>query len=92
MTHKWELLSIPDVAVIYGAHKDIGQDDTDILIDLKPDGIVEAGRADEIPVEAPRQQAHALIVARATEDVAEDRACVIREAENRNTREKWEYP
>ena len=92
LAHEWELLPVPEVAVVDSAHQDVGEDDADVLVDLEPDRVVQAARADEVPVERPRQQAHALVVARATEDVAEHQALVVREAENGNTGEEREYP
>lgn len=92
LAHERELLRVPDVPVVNGAHQDVGQDDTNILVDLEPDGAVQTRRADEIPVERPRQQAHALIVARAAENVAEHQAVVVREAEDRDSGEQWEDP
>ena len=92
MRHEGEILRPPKVAIVDAGHQNIRQEDTDILVDLEPERAVQAGRADEVPVEAPGQEAHALVVTRATEDVAEHGAGVVREAEDRNAGEERENP
>ena len=62
LTHERELLCIPQVSIIHGAHQDIGEEDTDILVNLQPKRVVEAIGTDKVPVEAPTEQSHSLIV------------------------------
>ena len=72
------MLCIPQVAVVHSRHQNVGEQDTDVLVELEPEGRPEAGTADEVPVEAPREKAHALVVTASTEDVAENKVRVIR--------------
>ncbi len=74
LTHEWERLSVPQITVVYSTHKDIREYDTDVLVDLKPQGVVETCRTDEVPVKRPRQKTHSFVVAGAAEDITEDRA------------------
>ena len=53
LAHERELLRLPQIAVIHRTHEYIGQYDTDVLVNLKPDGVVETWGANEVPVEAP---------------------------------------
>ncbi len=92
LAHEWEGLSVPEVAVVHRAHEDISQDDTDILVDLEPQRVEQAVRTDEIPVKGPGKESHALVVARTSEDVAEHRAVVVGQAEDRDTGEQGEDP
>ena len=87
MAHKRERLSIPQVAIVYSAHKDICEDDPYVLVDLEPDGIVETLGADEIPVERPGEETHPLIITGASKDVTEDCAAIIGKAEDGYARE-----
>lgn len=86
------MLRIPQVSIVDRAHEDVGQQNTNILVDLEPDRVVQALRADQVPIEAPREEAHPFVVASSAEDVAEHGAAVVRKAKDRHTRQKWEDP
>ena len=92
LRHEGEVLCPPEVAIVHTSHEDVREEDADVLVNLEPEGVEQAVRADEVPVEAPGQEAHALVVTRATEDVAEHGAGVVREAEDRNAGEERENP
>ena len=92
LRHEGEVLGAPQVAVVDRGHKDVGKEDTDGLVNLEPDLVEQTVAADQVPIEAPREQTHALVVRRATEDVPEHGAVVIRQAEDRDTSEQREYP
>ena len=92
MAHERELLGVPEISIIYGTHKDIREDDTNILIDLQPQRVVKAGRSDQVPVQTPREKTHALIVTRTAEYVAEDGVVVVGQTEDRETGKQGEYP
>ena len=92
LTHKREVLCPPEVAVVHASHQDVSEEDADILVDLEPDRVEQAAATDQVPVEAPREQPHALVVACAAEDVSEHDAVVVREAENRHAGEDGKYP
>ena len=55
LAHEREILSTPDVAVVDTSHQDVGEADTDVLIDLEPKGVEQAVTADKVPVETPRE-------------------------------------
>ena len=92
MRHEREGLGVPQVTVVNTGHEDVGQEDTDVLVDLEPDRVVQAWRTNQVPVEAPREETHALVVASATEDVAEHLVGVVGQTENRNTSQDGEDP
>ena len=92
LTHEREVFRPPEVAVVDASHEDVREEDADILVNLEPQRTEETVAADEVPVEAPREQAHALIVAGATKDVPEDRAVVVGETEDRDTGKEGEDP
>lgn len=92
LRHEGEVLSPPEVAVVYTSHEDVREEDTDVLVDLQPNRVEHAVTADQVPVEAPRKQTHALVVAGAAEDVPEHLAVVVGQAEDRNTGEQREDP
>ena len=82
LTHEREVFRPPEVAVVHASHQDVREEDTDVLVDLEPDRAEQAAATDQVPVEAPRQETHALIVAGATENIAKHRASVVGQAEN----------
>ena len=90
--HEGEVLCPPEVAIVHTSHEDVREENADVLVNLEPDRVEQTVAADQIPVEAPREQTHALVVRRATEDVPEHGAVVIRQAEDRDTSEQREYP
>ena len=92
LRHEGEVLCPPEVAIVHTSHEDVREEDADVLVNLEPEGVEQAVRADEVPVKAPREEAHALVVAGAAKDVAEDGARVVGEAEDRNASEKREDP
>lgn len=92
LTHERVLLRIPDVAVVNARHEDVREEDADVLVDLEPDGVVEPHATDQVPIEAQREKAHALIVTRAAENVPDDGAVVVRQAEDGDTRQNREDP
>ena len=53
LAHEGELLRVPEIAVVDGAHEDVREDDADVLVDLQPDWVVQAPGADQVPVETP---------------------------------------
>lgn len=92
LTHERELLRVPEVAVVHRAHEDVREHDADVLVELQPERRPQAGAADEVPVEAEREEAHALVIARAAKHVAHDGRVVVREAEDGEPGENGEYP
>ena len=92
LAHERERLRLPEVAVVDTRHEDVGEEDTDVLVDLEPERVEQAVGADKVPVEAPREETHALVVARPSKDVVEDGAVVVDEAEDGETSEEREYP
>ena len=92
LAHERELLRIPEVAVVDSTHQDICEDDTNVLVELQPERRVQAAGSDEVPVEGPGQQAHALVVASATEHIAEDGAVIVGQTEDRHTGKYRENP
>lgn len=92
LAHEREILRSPEVTVVNTGHQDVREEDTDVLVDLEPDGVEQTAAANQVPVEAPREQPHALIIACATEDVAEHDAVIVGEAEDRHPSEDREYP
>lgn len=92
LAHEGEVLRVPQVTVVHARHEDVGEEDTNILVNLEPDRVEQAVTRDQVPVEAPRQETHALIVASTTEDVSDDRAVVVRQTEDGNTGEQGENP
>ena len=92
LRHEGEVLGAPQVAVVDRGHKDVSEEDTDVLVNLEPDRIVETRRANEIPVETPGQESHALVVTCTAENIAEHGTRVICEAENRDSCQKRENP
>ena len=92
LAHEGEVLRPPEVAVIDASHKNIRKADANVLVDLEPDRAEQAAATNQVPVEAPREEAHALVVARPSKDVAEDGAVVVDEAEDGEAGEEREYP
>ncbi len=92
LRHEGEVLGAPQVAVVDTGHEDVREEDSYVLVNLKPERVEQTVAADQVPVEAPREQTHALVVGRATEDVSEHGAVVIGQAEDRNAGEQGEHP
>ena len=40
LTHEREVFRPPEVAVVDASHEDVREEDTDVLVDLEPDGVV----------------------------------------------------
>ena len=53
LRHEREGLGVPQVTVVNTGHEDVGQEDTDVLVDLEPDWAKQTAAADQVPVEAP---------------------------------------
>ena len=59
---------------------------------MRPQRVVQARRADEVPVEAEREEAHALVVVRPAKDVAHGVVRLVDEAEDAHAGEEGEDP
>ena len=92
LRHEGEVLCPPEVAIVHTSHEDVREEDDDVLVNLEPEGVEQAVRADEVPVKAPRKQAHSFVVASSTEDIAEDGAVVVGKAEDGDAGKQGEHP
>ena len=55
LAHEREVLSTPEVAVVDTSHQYVSEEDTDVLVDLEPEGTEQTVAADKVPVEGPRE-------------------------------------
>lgn len=41
LAHEREVFGVPQVPIVDSTHQYVGEEDTDVLVDLEPEGVVE---------------------------------------------------